>query len=160
MESPLLSAAAHLYLLAGLRRDEALRLTVADYTPGPAPTVRVAPVRTQERRIRIALTAAAAVDAYLATEAETSADEPLLLGLRSDQVRAGIQRAARHASLAAGVHDLRRASMAVVIGEGHPGREIEAYFGLSRVSGRRDLTVLTGDWDAPIAGALERAFTE
>lgn len=156
----LLHAGTSLMLLAGLRPTEVTGLLVRDWEPGEDPKVTVGTERRQ-RTIRVAPSAAAAVDGYLAGQA-VDPDEPLLLGLRPAGVPDVLHRvfrdAARAAYLDVGVHDLRRAAVAAALEDGASMRHVEAYFGLSKTEARTDLAPLRDGYDVGIVAALEAAF--
>src|SRR2546430_10935980 len=163
-DDALLHAAASLLLLAGLRSGEAGTVRVRDWAPGADPKLPVRGLRADPgvRTIRVAATAAAAVDAYLAGE-EAEPDEPLLLGLKPAGIPLFLPKLFRDAMRSAGldvtVHDLRRAAVAAVAEVGTPMTQIEAYFGISKTdAGRKDLVPVREDYDRGIAAALERAF--
>jgi integrase len=155
----LLHATTALLLYVGLRPTEAFALKVSDYTSGTEPTLMVTEGRWERREIRIAPSAAAALDTYLAGE-DTSPEEPLLLGMRSNFLHGLLRDAADEARVNAGVHDLRRAAVAAAMEGGHSAQEIGAYFGMSTPPGRKDLVPLRDGWGAGVAGTLEAAFTE
>lgn len=152
----LLHAGASLMLLAGLRPTEVTGLLVRDWEPGEDPGLTV-----RERTIRVAPSAAATVSRYLAGQ-DAEPDEPLLLGLKIDGAPHVLHRVFRDAMRAAyldvGVHDLRRAAVAVVLDDGTPMQHVEAYFGLSKTEARTDLAPLREGYDVGIAAALEAAF--
>ncbi|MEU6379509.1 hypothetical protein [Streptomyces sp. NPDC046909] len=155
----LLYAGTSLLLLAGLRRDEATRLLVGDWSPGAYPQVRI--LGRQKRMIRVATTAAAAVDACL-DGVEVEAEEPLLLGLKTAENPFQMSRLfrlrMRECGLNLNVYDLRRAAIAVVINSGTPLAHIEAYFGLSKVATSKQLVPVPGGYDRDIAILLEETF--
>ncbi|GAB2882188.1 hypothetical protein GCM10027074_58180 [Streptomyces deserti] len=156
----LLYAGTSLLLLAGLRRDEATGLLVGDWSSGMDPRVTIRQ-RRQARTIRVAATAAAAVDACLEAE-EAELDEPLLLGLKS----AGnsyllsrlFQGRMRNAGLNVRTHDLRRAAIAAVVQDGTPTVHVEAYFGLSKAALGTQLVPTPEGFDREIAALLEATF--
>lgn len=159
----LLHAASSLLLLAGLRSGEATTLVVEDWQPGDDPRLAVRGLRTApDRTIRVAPTAAAAVDAYLAGQ-DAEPGEPLLLGLRPGGRGQFLPALFRDAMLRAGlevsVHDLRRAAVAEVVADGTPVGHVEAYFGISKADeGRKDPAPLRDGYDRGIAAVLEQAF--
>ena len=146
-----LYAGVSLMLLAGLRPGEVDRLTVADYEPGPEPCLDV-----DGRRIRIAPSAARALDAYLGLE-DTEPGEPLLMGVQGHLQMLASHAAAR-ADVRARVHDLRRAAMNAVLEDGAPMAHIEAYFGIGKALDREGLVPLPEGYDAAVARSLEAAF--
>ncbi|MGW0311991.1 hypothetical protein [Streptomyces flavidovirens] len=156
----LLHAGVSLMLLAGLRPGEIRNLQVKDWMPGEDPRMRVRSDRL-ERTIRIAPSAAGPLDAYLAGE-EVEPDEPLLLGLKPAGVPHLLHRVFRDAMQQAGldvsVHELRQAAIAEVLVDGTPVLHVEAYFGLSKAPGRKDLVAVSEGYDVGIAACLEAAF--
>ncbi|MFJ2110660.1 tyrosine-type recombinase/integrase [Streptomyces sp. NPDC087850] len=152
----LLYAGVSLLAFTGLRRGEVGELNVADYEP-TVPRLRV--TGSSPRTIRIAPSAATALDAYLADQV-ASPDEPLLLGLQQTAtIGRLVSRATETAGVSLGIHDLRRAAMAAVLDDGTPVSHVEAYFGLSRTLGRKDLTPISDGYDVGIAAALETTFS-
>jgi integrase len=150
---PLLYAATSLMLMAGARPMEATSVTVADYQPGAEASILLG-----RRRIRIAPTAARAVDAYLVTQ-DADPAEPLLLGLQDVGVLPRLMRAAaERAGVPAGVHSLRRAAIAAALEDGAPPAHIEAYFGIEKALDRKALVPLSAGFDAGMAATLEAAF--
>ncbi|WP_078943196.1 tyrosine-type recombinase/integrase [Streptomyces aureus] len=157
----LLYAAASLLLLAGLRRGEVSGLLVGDWLSGNEPRVTIRG-RRRVRDIRVAATAAEAVDAQLAV-AQAEPDEPLLLGLQtarnSPYPLSRLFRArTREAGLDVTVSDLRRAAIAAAVRRGEPLAHIEAYFGLSKAAADRQLVTTAEGYDREIAALLEEEF--
>ncbi|MFJ1995334.1 hypothetical protein [Streptomyces asiaticus] len=150
-------AGVGLLLLAGLRPAEVEALRVADYITGAdGPRLRTGTFR-HPRTIRIAPSAAAAVDAYLAAQ-EVDEEDFLLPELRATRLARLVRATAGTVGVQAGVHDLRKAAVAAVLGDGAPVQHVEAYFGMSKTPGRRDLVPVREGYDSGIAGVLERAF--
>jgi integrase len=149
---PLVHAAVSLMLLAGVRSTEVVRLAVVQYEPGPAPRLDV----LGGRRIRIAPSAARAVDTYLASQ-DAEADEPLLLGVQGSLAKL-VRRAADRAGVQAGVHSLRRAAIHAALADGAPPSHIEPYFGISKALDAKALVALPEGYDAAMARTLEAAF--
>jgi integrase len=149
---PLVHAAVALMLMAGVRATEVGRLTVAQYEPGPTPRLDV----LGDRRIRIAPSAARAVDAYMASQ-QAAADEPLLLGVQAHLAKL-VRRAAGRARVEAGVHSLRRAAIYAALADGAPPTHIEAYFGIPKRLDAKALTALPEGYDLAMARTLEAAF--
>jgi integrase len=148
-------AGTALMLLAGLRPGEVADLLVRDWILGADPKVTV-PGRSGPA-IRVAPTAAAAVNAYLAGR-DAELDEPLLAGLERDTLPYLFADAARQAQLTVHAHDLRRAAMAVVLEDGTPVRHLEAYFGTSASPARAGLPPIDDGYDRGIAALLEQTF--
>jgi integrase len=143
-------------LLAGLRPSEIRHALVEDWVGGDDPKLTVRG-RVGGRTIRVAPTAARAVDTYLAGE-DAKPDEPLLVGLDAErQLARAVRRTTQWTGLDVGVHDLRRAAIAAVLEDGTPCAHIEAYFGLSRPEGRRVVPVREG-YDRGITAMLEATF--
>jgi integrase len=154
----LFHAGVSLLLYAGLRRSEVSALLISDYMPGAEPRLRVgAGSGMAVRTIRIARSAAAALDAYLAGE-DTAPDEPLLMGLQRRDWGRHVRHVAEETGVRITVHDLRRAAIAAALAGGASALHLEVYFGLSKLPGRRDLLPVSERYDAAIAEALERAF--
>ncbi|MFD8865998.1 tyrosine-type recombinase/integrase [Streptomyces sp. NPDC059590] len=150
-------AGVALLLLAGLRPGEVEALRVKDYVHGEdGRRLRVGAER-MPRTIRLAPSAAAALDAYLEGQ-DTDPEDFLLPELRIPRLVQLVRAAAETAGVQAGVHDLRRAAVAAVVGDGAPVRHVEAYFGMSKVPGRKDLVPVRAGYDAGIIDVLERAF--
>ncbi|MGW8679685.1 hypothetical protein ACWGNN_01210 [Streptomyces sp. NPDC055817] len=158
-DDELLHAAGALMLLTGLRRGELTELLVREWHPGPDPKVTVRS-RVQERTIRVAPTAAAAVDGLLAGE-DAEPQEPLLLGLKPDGIPFMLPRlfgaAMKRAGLDVTAHDLRRTAQAVVIEDGAPMAHVNAYFGLAKFEDK-PLVPVPEDYDRGIIQVLEAAF--
>lgn len=152
---PLVHASTALMLLAGLRPGEVSDLQVRDYEAGEQ-RLTVGGVR-RPRTIRIAPSAADAVDTYLEGQ-DTTPDEPLLVGLQGVKVVTLFSAAMRRAGLDARVHDLRRAAMAAVLQDGAPVQHLEAYFGIAKSAARKDLTPVRDGYDEGIATVLEAEF--
>lgn len=151
-----LHTAVTVLMYTGIRVGELTALTIHDYDPATR-TLAVGTLR-HPRRIAIAPSAAAALDAYLGGE-ETSSEEPLIMGLRKEWMYPLLREAAQRAGVEAGVHDLRRAAMTAVIETGCPAREIQEYFGVSAALSSTDLAPLREGWDRDVADVLERAFS-
>lgn len=155
----LLYAGTSLLLLAGLRRDEATGVLVGDWSPGTDPQVTIR--GRQERTIRVATTAAAAVDACL-EGVESEAEEPLLLGLKTAgnpyQISRLFRARMRECGLNLHIYDLRRAAIAAVVRHGTPLAHINAYFGLLKVATSNQLVPVPEGYDRDIASLLEAAF--
>ncbi|MFG2412255.1 hypothetical protein [Streptomyces goshikiensis] len=152
---PMLHAGVALMLLVGLRPGEVSRLTVADYEPGPEPHITV----DGDRRIRIAPSAAAALDAYLGDQ-ETEPDEPLLPGFdqqHGNMMRRVFTEKTMQARLHVSMHDLRQVAMRAALEDGAPVAHIEAYFGTDKI-GHLRTDDLTPGFDAAMARTLEVAF--
>lgn len=152
---PMMYAGAALMLLAGLRPGEVSRLTIADYEPGPEPRVTV----DGNRRIRIAPTAAASLDAYLDGQ-DTEPDEPLLYGFHQrhgDMMRRVFEEKTEQARLHVSMHDLRQAAMRAALEDGAPVAHIDAYFGTDKTR-QLDPRDLADGYDAAMARTLEAAF--
>ncbi|MFF7411695.1 tyrosine-type recombinase/integrase [Streptomyces lydicus] len=154
-DDPLVHASAALMLLAGLRPQEAVELRVRDYSPGER-RLCVGGAR-RPRTIRIAPSAAAAVDTCLEGQ-DAAPGEPLLAGLQGVKVVTLFSAAMRRAGLDARVHDLRRAAMAAVLQDGAPVQHLEAYFGIAKPPGRKDLVSVREGYDEGIATVLEAEF--
>lgn len=160
-DDPLLYAASSLMLLAGLRCGEATSLLVRDWSRGKDPKLTVRGLRMPEgRTIRVAPSAATAIDAYLAGE-EAEPDEPLLIGLRPNGIPHFLPKvfrdAMRRAGLDVSVHDLRRAAEAAVLEDGTPVAHVAAYFGMSKAADEQ-LTLVPDGYNRGIAVVLERTF--
>ncbi|MCQ6250928.1 tyrosine-type recombinase/integrase [Streptomyces malaysiensis] len=151
-------AGVALLLLAGLRPGEVEALRVADYERGgDGARLRTGALR-HPRGIRIASSAAAALDAYLATQAGVDEEDFLLPELRTTRLVQLVRGSAAAAGVQAGVHDLRKAAVAAVLEDGAPVSHVEAYFGMSKAPGRKDLVPVRDGYDAGIADVLEHAF--
>lgn len=155
-DDQLLHAAVSLLLLAGLRPGEAEELRVRDYTPGVAPQLRVGGA-ARHRQIRLAPSAAGALDLYLAGQ-DAEPEEFLLAGLQRVLLVQLVRRAAKHIDVEAGVADLRQTAIAAALEDGAPVHHVRTYFGVPKAPGRKDLLVVPGGYDAGIAAALEAAF--
>lgn len=152
-KDPLLYAATSLMLLVSARRMEVIAASVGDFTPGVEPRLRL-----DRRDIRIATSAARAVEGYLATQ-DAAPDEPLLLGLQEVGALPRLLRAAAgRAGVDARVHSLRRAAIGAALEDGAPPSHIEAYFGISKALDRKALVPLREGYDAAMARTLEAAF--
>ncbi|MFF8784876.1 hypothetical protein [Streptomyces sp. NPDC015125] len=152
-----LHAAATLMLLVGLRPGEVQRLRILDWTPGVEPRLTIRSDR-RERTIRIAPSAASALDEHLEGE-NAELGEPLLLGLEYHWfVHRLFRDAMQQAGLDVDVLDLRRAAMAAVLEDGTPMQHIEAYFGIAKSPGRKDLVPVREGYDEGIAAVLEAEF--
>lgn len=152
-QDPLLHAAASLMLLVGARPMEAIAASVGDFTPGAEPRLRLG-----RRDIRMAPSAARAVEGYLATQV-TAEEEPLLLGLQEVGTLPRLLRAAAgRAGVEAGVHSLRRAAIGAALEDGAPPRHLEAYFGIDKALDRKALVPLPDKYDLAMARTLEAAF--
>ncbi|KIF07516.1 hypothetical protein PL81_01515 [Streptomyces sp. RSD-27] len=152
-EDPLLYTAAALMLLVGARGGEVTALTIADYEPGTESRLLL-----EGRRIRIAPTAARAVDAYLAKQ-EAAPEEPLLPGLQKTGVLPRLlRRAADRASVEMRMYDLRRAAVAAAWEDGAPSAHIHAYFGVGKALASNAQVPLPEGYDAAMARTLEAAF--
>lgn len=153
---PLMHATITLLVYTGARPTEAAELLVRDYTPGAKPTLRVgASSRSGLRTIRIARTAAAALDSYLAGQT-TNADEPLLLGIQNGQCIRMLHRLSAGRELR--VHDLRRAAISAALAGGTPIRFVTAYFGMSKGADANALVGLPDGYDTEIAAALDATY--
>lgn len=153
----LVHAGVALLLLAGLRPSEVEALRVRDYERGDGgPRLRTGTDR-HPRAIRIAPSAGAAVDAYLAAQ-DTDPEDFLLPELRTTRLVQLVRGTAEAAGVSAGVHDLRRAAVAVVLEDGAPVAHVEGYFGMGKAPVRTDLVPVRSGYDAGIAGVLERTF--
>lgn len=152
-DDDLLRAVVSLMLLVGLRPGEVEALRVRDYA---SETLHVGTER-HPRTIRLASSAAAALDVYLATQA-TGPEDFLLSEARTTRLVQLARGAAAAAGVEAGVHDLRRAAVAVVFEGGAPVQHVEAYFGMGDQRGRRDLVPVRAGYDVSIAALLERTF--
>lgn len=155
-DDPLLHAAASLLLLAGLRPREVEELHVADYTPGAEPQLSTGSPGSP-RRIRLAPSAAGALDLYLAGQ-DTEPEEPLLMGLQPVFLVQLVRRAAEAAGVSVGAPGLRQAAIAAALEDGTPVPHIQAYFGLGKTPGRRELVPVPEGYDAGIAAVLEATF--
>lgn len=154
-DDPLVHAGATLMLLAGLRPQEAADLYVSDYEPGER---RLRPGSERNpRTIRIAPSAAAALDAYLDGQ-DATPDGHLLHGLRGVKAVTLFAATMRQAGLSARVHDLRRAAMATVLDDGTPMQHVQQYFGLAKSTARTELVPVREGYDAGIAAVLEAEF--
>ncbi|WP_329143375.1 tyrosine-type recombinase/integrase [Streptomyces sp. NBC_01456] len=154
-DDPLVHASAALMLLAGLRPQEVSELQVRDYVLGER-RLHVGSVR-RPRIIRIAPSAAAAVDAYLEGQ-DADPGEPLLVGLQGVKVVTLFSAAMRAAGLDVRAHDLRRSAMAAVLEDGAPVQHLEAYFGITKSASRKDLVPVREGYDEGIAAVLEAEF--
>ncbi|MGW2010819.1 tyrosine-type recombinase/integrase [Streptomyces nigrescens] len=154
-DDPLVHASAALMLLAGLRPQEVAELRMPDYRPGER-RLHTGTVR-RPRTIRIAASAAAALDAYLDSQ-DDAPGEPLLLGVQGTSVVTLFSTAMRTAGLDVRVHDLRRAAMATALEDGTPMQHMEAYFGVTKSGARKDLVPVREGYDAGIAAVLEAEF--
>jgi integrase len=155
-DDPLVHASTALMLLAGLRPGEVSDLQVRDYEAGEQ-RLTVGGAR-RPRTIRIAPSAADAVDTYLEGQ-DAAPGEPLLLaGLQGVKVVTLFSAAMRRAGVDARVHDLRRAAMAAVLEDGAPVQHLEAYFGITKSTARKDLTPVREGYDEGIAALLEAEF--
>lgn len=148
-------------LLAGLRASEVAGLLVRDWQPSDDPKVTVRSAR-RERKIRVAPSAAAIVDAYLSGEG-TEPGEPLLLGLKLRGVKNMLpklfQEVMARGGWDVGVHDLRRAAIAAALDASTSMQHVETYFGISKTDpGRNGLLPTREGYDRDIAVALEKAF--
>lgn len=156
----LLYAGTALLLLAGLRRAEVTDLLVGDWSSGADPQVTIRG-RSQARTIRVATTAATAMDACLAAQ-KAELDEPLLLGLKTGAhpylFSRLFQERMREAGINVSMHDLRRSAMAAVVEEGTPAAHIEAYFGLSKTVSGKQLVATPEGFDQGITTLLEATF--
>lgn len=153
-EDPEVYAGVALLLLAGLRPREVEELRVGSYRPV---TRQLTPITVQPRTIRIAASAAAAVDTHLATQA-LDPEDYLLPGMRSTRLVQLVRRVAAAAGVEAGVHELRSVAMKVVLDDGTPVRHIEVYFGVTKAPGRKDLLAVREGYDMGIADVLESTF--
>ncbi|MDX2702133.1 tyrosine-type recombinase/integrase [Streptomyces sp. PA03-6a] len=151
-----LHAGVCLMLYAGLRRGELTDLHVRDYTPGAEPTIRIGALR-HPRTIRLAPTAAAAVDAYLATQ-DADPDDYLLPGLTDTKLAVRLRAAANAAGVTARSHDLRTTAVSAVLESGLPMLYLQPYFGLSAALGPNDLDGPPKGYDQAVALALEVAY--
>lgn len=152
-----LHAGVSLMLLVGLRASEVTGLRVSQYAPGPQARVHVGTDR-HSRTIRIAPSAARALDTYLATQ-RTDPHDYLLPELGTTRVVQMVRGVAAAAGISAGVHDLRRAAWAAVLEDGTPVWHAEAYFGRNGARPRqKDHVPLPEGYDAAISGVLEQAF--
>ncbi|WP_329330702.1 tyrosine-type recombinase/integrase [Streptomyces sp. NBC_01454] len=154
-DDPLVHASAALMLLAGLRPQEVSELRVRDYVLGER-RLHVDGVR-HPRIIRIAPSAAAAVDAYLEGQ-DADPGEPLLVGLQGVKRVTLFAAAMRAAELDVRAHDLRRSAMGAVLEDGAPVQHLEAYFGITKSASRKDLVPVRDGYDEGIAAVLESAF--
>jgi integrase len=121
-------AAVALLLLAGLRPQELERLRVVDYTPGEVARLRVGGMRLG-RWVRVARSAAAAVDALLAAS-PVGAEGFLLSRLSGTRLVQAVRAAGREAGVDAGVHDLRKAAAGAALAAGLPTVWVQRYFGM------------------------------
>lgn len=153
-EEPEVYAGVSLLLLAGLRPREVENLRVSNYRPM---TRQLDAATAHPRTIRIAASAAAAVDAYLATQV-IDPEDYLLPGMRSTRLVQVVRGVAAAAGVAAGVHELRRAAVGAVLDDGTPVHHVERYFGMSKAPGRKDLLVVRDGYDVGIADVLEITF--
>lgn len=146
-------AAASLMLLAGLRFGEVRRLTVGQYEAGQEPWLDV----DGQRRIPIAPSAAAAVDAWLV--AAPAADDELLIdsGYGGALGRLFASRAEKE-GIEATVHSLRQVAIMAAWMDGCPGSHVDAYFGINKTLDRKELVPLRDGYDAAMARTLEAAF--
>lgn len=150
---PLLEAAVALMLFVGARPMEAIAASVADFTPGAESQLRLG-----RRRIRIAPSAARALEGYLPTQ-DAAPEEPLLLGLQEVGTLPRLLRAAAgRAGVEAGMHSLRRAAIGAALDDGAPPLHLEAYFGIDKALDRKALLPLRDGYDAAMARTLEAAF--
>lgn len=152
---PMLHAGTALMLLVGLRPGEVSRLTVADYEPGPEARLTV----DGDHRICIAPSAAASLDAYLASQ-DTEPDEPLLFGFdrrHGDMMRQVFTRETKKARLHVSMHDLRQVAMMAALEDGAPVAHIDAYFRVDK-SHRWTTEDLADGYDAAMARTLEAAL--
>jgi hypothetical protein len=146
-------------LLAGLRPGELMPLLVRDWQPGDDPKLTVH-IGRHQRTIRVAPSAAAAVDAYLAGRL-TQPDEQLLLIPEPHGVPRLVYRTFSSTMQQAGLHvrsfDLATAAEAVVLDDGTPTHHIAAYFGPSKTAAGESLP-LPEDYDRGIAAVLGQTF--
>lgn len=156
-QDPLLHATTTLLIYTGARPTEAAELLVRDYTPGAEPALRLgASSGSGLRTIRIARTAATALDSYLAGQ-NTDSDEPLLLGIQNGQCIRMLHRLSAGRELR--VHDLRRAAIAAALADGTPTRFVNAYFGMSKAADANALVSLPDGYDTGIADVLDATYT-
>ncbi|MEU2510581.1 hypothetical protein [Streptomyces syringium] len=153
-EEPEVYAGVSLLLLAGLRPREVEELRVGSYRPV---TRQLDAAALRPRTIRIAPSAAAAVDAYLATQV-IDPEDYLLPGMRSTRLVQLVRRVAAAAGVEAGVHELRRVAVGAVLDDGTPVHHVELYFGMTKTSVRNGLTVVREGYDVGIADVLEATF--
>ncbi|MFD6180039.1 hypothetical protein [Streptomyces goshikiensis] len=146
-------AAVSLMLLAGLRFGEVRRLTVGQYEAGPEPWLDV----DGRRRIPIAPSAAAAVDAWLAA-APAAADELLIDSDYGGALGHLFALMAEQNGIQATMHSLRQVAIMAAWMDGCPGSHIEAYFGIDKALDRKALVPLSDGYDAAMARTLEAAF--
>jgi integrase len=139
---------------AGLRPAELTGLMMVDYDPAGS-TLRVGAVRSP-RTIRIARSAAEALDAYLAVDV-TEPDETLLMGLHRAALREFLFRASAVVGVSLRSHDLRKAAIGAAVAARLPRDQVTAYFGFS--AGRPAGIVPVQDGGAAVAAVLERAFS-
>lgn len=150
---PALHTRVVLAALVGARPREVEELRPSDFDPG-GPRLRLG-VGAQARTVRVAASAAKVLD-----EASTGVGDDLPLLERWGPVRVvqAVRRAARAAGIEAGIHELRQSAIAVVLEDGTPITHIEAYFGIARPPGRRDLLPVRDGYDAGIVDVLQEAF--
>lgn len=155
-DDPLVHAGVALLVYAGLRPREAMELRVSDYTAGAEPRLRVGTPRCP-RTIRIAPSASAALDAYLAGQ-DVEGDEPLLLGLRDTLLVQRVRAAGREVGVGVGVHDLRKTAVGAALAADLPVMWVQSYFGMFTAPEMHDLVPVPEDYDTRVADALETAF--
>ncbi|MEU8839908.1 hypothetical protein AB0D97_12375 [Streptomyces roseus] len=157
-QDPLLHAAASLMLLVGARPREVGEAVVSDYEPGESARIWLGRRWGGLRQVRIALSAARAIDAYLTTQ-DADPDEPLFLGLQEASTLTNlVRRAAVRAGVDAGVHSLRQAAIAAALYDGAPVSHIEAYFGIGKWVDPVRPAGVPEDYDMAMARTLEAAF--
>ncbi|WP_412079059.1 tyrosine-type recombinase/integrase [Streptomyces xanthophaeus] len=152
-----LYAAVSLMLFAGARPGEAGGATVADYEPKSA-RIWLGQRWGGLRQVRIAPSAARAIDTYLAAQ-DADPEEPLFLGLQGANELPNLVRwAALRAGVDAGVHSLRQAAIAAALYDGAPVSHIEAYFGIGKWVDPVQPAGVPEGYDAAMARSLEVAF--
>jgi hypothetical protein len=109
------------------------------------------------RSVRIAQSAAAAVDALLASR-PVGAEGFLLSRLSGTRLVLTVRAASRDAGVEAGVHDLRRAAAGAVLGAELPVPWVQRYFGMFTPPELHDLLLVPDDYDVRVAAVLEAAF--
>lgn len=146
-------AGVALLLLVGCRMPEIEAVRPGHVTAGPRLRTGVGPL---VRSIRIAPSAGAAVETYLA-----AAEAGAVLRLRGPRLISLVRGTTASLGVDAGVPELWASGVMEVQRRGVPRAWVARYFGLSGARGRQDLSGLTAvpeGYDAEIAALLQDAF--